>query len=79
MRDRVSIATAGVAPASPYANVTTPGRVEAYGKKLMRYLSGGGLEAFTRTPEEERVETKQERFILVAAIVGVAWLVFWIV
>ena len=70
--------TAGVAPASPYSNVTTPGRVEAYGKRLIRYLSGGGLEAFTRTPEEERAETKQERFIFVAAIVGIAWMLFWI-
>ena len=78
MRDDASINAAAVAPVSPYANVTTPGRVEAYGRKLIRYLSGGGLAAFTRTAEEERAETRQERFLFVAAIVGVAWLFFWI-
>ena len=60
------------------AKATVPGRVEAYGKKLMRYLSGGGLAAFARTLEDERVETKQDRFLFFAAIAGVAWLVFWI-
>lgn len=53
-------------------------RRAAYASKLMRYLSGGGLEAFTRTAEEERAETRQERFLAVAAIIGVAWLLFWI-
>lgn len=62
----------------PSVQATPPGRVEAYGRKLIRYLSGGGLAAFTRTAEEERAETKQEKFLFVAAIVGVVWLIFWI-
>lgn len=78
MSDEVSSKSAGVTATSLYAKVTTPGRVEAYGKKFIRYLSGGGVAAFTRTAEEERAETKQERFLFVAALIGIAWLVLWI-
>lgn len=53
-------------------------RRAAHAGKLMRYLCGGGLEAFTRTPAEERAETRQERFLAAAALVGVGWLLFWI-
>lgn len=50
----------------------------AYGIKLIRYLSGGGLAALTRSAEEERADAKQVRFLVVAAIVGLAWLVLWV-
>ena len=51
---------------------------ETANAKLMKYLSGGGIEAFTRSAEEERVETKQEKFLVAAVAIGIAWLLFWI-
>lgn len=57
---------------------TAPGKLEAYGKKLFRYLSGGGIAAFRRTVKEEEAEARQERFLAVASFVGIAWLVLWI-
>lgn len=78
MNEVASIKSAAARVVSPLAKAVAQGRVEAYGRKLMRYLSGGGLAAFTRTMEDERVETKQDKFLFGAAIVGVAWLLFWI-
>ena len=56
----------------------TPRRLEAYGKRLIRYLSGGGIAAFGRTAKEEAADEKRERFLAAAIALGVAWLVFWI-
>ncbi len=49
----------------------------AYGK-LLHYISGGGMSTFGRTVHQEEVRFRQRRFLLVAAVLGVLWLVFYV-
>lgn len=50
----------------------------SYGK-LIHYLSGGGMQTFGRTIDQEVARLKHERFLVKAAIIGVLWLVFYFV
>ena len=62
-----------------YTRSEAPWRLEAYGKKLFRYLSGGGMSALGRSVKQDEADLKRQRFLTAAAIIGVVWLVLWIV
>lgn len=49
----------------------------AYGK-LLHYISGGGMSTFGRTVHQEEARFRQRRFLFIAAILGVLWLVFYV-
>lgn len=49
-----------------------------YGK-LLHYISGGGMRAFGRTVRQEEARRRQGRFLLVAALLDAAWLLFYFV
>ena len=49
----------------------------AYGK-LLHYISGGGMSTFGRTVRQEEARIRQRRFLLVAAVLGVLWLAFYV-
>jgi len=54
---------------------TPLGRPVDPGLKLIEYMSsGGGLPQIGRTSEHELVSRRQRRFLVVAAIVSVAWM-----
>ena len=42
--------------------------------RLARYLSGGGLKAFTRTVAEDERAARQELFLVFAAVAVAVWL-----
>lgn len=50
----------------------------AYGK-LIHYLSGGGMQTFGRTVDQEEAHAKHQRFLIFSAVLGVAWLVLYII
>ena len=48
-----------------------------YGR-LIHYISGGGMRAFGRTVRQEEIRRRHRRFLVVAAVFAVLWVVFWI-
>jgi len=66
--------TTVVRDAHSYTRADSPWKLEQYGRKLFRYISGGGISALGRTVEQELADAKRVRFIAVSAILGVAWL-----
>lgn len=85
------IHTTVVGDAHPYTHSKSPWRLEAYtqahgetssgkrfGWKLFHYLSGGGMRTFGRTVGQDEVLTRQRRFLIVAGVLGVLWLVAWV-
>ncbi len=58
-----------------YARSDTPWLLETYGKKLFRYLSGGGMGALGRSIRQEEADAKARRFLTAASVLGVVWLV----
>lgn len=53
---------------------TTVGSEPRGGWRLFHYLSGGGLKGFGASNARRLVERRQNRFLVVAAILGVCWL-----
>ena len=64
--------------AGGWANPKRSGGAEAYKKRLLRYLSGGGLGAFRRTAQQIEADERRERFLAGAVVLAVLWLAFWI-
>ena len=50
---------------------TSSGKV--FGWKLFHYISGGGMRTFGRTIRQEELSSRQNRFLIFAAAVFVAW------
>lgn len=50
-----------------------------YGWGLVRELLGCGVKAFRRTPEQEAIERRQKRFLVVAGVIGFVWLLILLV
>lgn len=71
--------TSIVADAHAYTRSSTPWILSEAGtptRKLIRYISGGGMRAFGRTVRQEEVRRRHRVFAaVVAALVGL-WLVF---
>lgn len=71
------IHTEVVSSAHAYTRSDTPWILEryqsAYGK-LIHYLSGGGMSTFGRTVQQEERNTRQNRFLAVAAVLAALWL-----
>lgn len=44
--------------------------------RLFRYLSGGGMRAFGRPSGQELLIRRQTRFLWLAAVLAVCWVVF---
>lgn len=76
------IHTSVLREAHAYTHDDTPWIMEehksAYGK-LIHYLSGGGMRAFGRTIEQERVRRRHHRFYIVFAGLTLVWLLFYFV
>ncbi len=45
-------------------------------RRLFRYLSGGGMRAFGRPSGQELLARRQTRFLWLAAVLAVCWVVF---
>ena len=78
-----SIHTEVLEPKHPYTRSKTPWIIAAprkspYGK-LVHYLSGGGMRVFGRTVHQEEVRSRQRRFLAFAAVLGVLWIVFYVI
>ncbi len=65
-------------PIHEYTRSEAPWKLEAYGKKLFRYLSGGGMSALGRSVEQEEADMKRSRFLAWAAVAGAVWFAFMI-
>lgn len=66
--------------AHAYTRSTTPwilGEHESAYGKLIHYLSGGGMSTFGRTVGQEESHRKHVRFLIVAAVIGAIWLLFY--
>ena len=46
--------------------------------KMIRYLSGGGMKMLGRTVRQEEARRRQQRFLVVFAVLTTLWLVFLI-
>ena len=66
--------TTVVRDAHSYTRVDSPWKLEQYGKKLFRYISGGGIRSLGRTVEQELADAKRRRFLAVSAAVAALWL-----
>lgn len=55
-----------------------PWRLDVYRDKFVRYLSGGGLSALSRSESELEREEKQTRFLYGMLVAFAVWLVAWI-
>ena len=69
-----SMRTALLREAHAYTKSDTPWLVETYGKKLFRYLSGGGMGALGRSVQQEEADARARKFLTAAAVLGVIWL-----
>ena len=75
MSEKAEIHPVRVGYIHDYTRSTAPWLLEAYGKKLFRYLSGGGISALGRSVKQEEVDIRRNRFLAVSAVIGVVWLV----
>lgn len=71
--------TSTVRTAHAYTRSKVPWLLESYGKKLFKYLSGGGLEALGRSVEQEEIDMQRTRFLAWSAVLAAIWLVFLLV
>lgn len=75
------IVTNIVSDAHPYTRSKSRWRLDTAAKsardRLYHYLSGGGMKAFGRTIKEEEASDSQSRFLAVASVVGIIWMVLW--
>lgn len=51
----------------------TTSRGKKFGWRLFHYLSGGGMQAFGRTIQQEDASARQTRFLVVAGVLLAAW------
>ena len=47
--------------------------------RLFHYLSGGGISACGSSNERALMDRRQGRFLVFAGILGVLWIIFWII
>ena len=47
--------------------------------RLFQLLSGGGLSACGLSSEQALVDRRQGRFLVFAGVLGVLWIIFWII
>ena len=47
-------------------------------RRLINYISGGGMKTFGRTVRQEEVRRKQVRFLAASAVLAVVWFLLWI-
>ena len=76
-----SVHTSIVGDAHAYTRSNTPWILSEAGtptRKLIRYISGGGMRAFGRTVRQEEVRRRQAVFLSCAAVLAGLWLVFLI-
>ncbi|MBP5791069.1 MAG: hypothetical protein J6W80_02280 [Kiritimatiellae bacterium] len=77
----VRIPTSLVRAEHPYTRSKARWRLESAARtareRLYRYISGGGMSAFGRTITQQEREERQDRFLVVSAILGIAWLLLW--
>ena len=52
---------------------------EPANRRLFRYLSGGGMRAFGRPSDRELLARRQARFLWLAAVLALCWIVFGLV
>ena len=74
-----AIHTTVVTDAHAYTRSSSPWIIGEYRSvygKLIHYLAGGGMEAFGRTVRQEEVRRCQMRFLVAAAVLAAAWLLF---
>ena len=45
-----------------------------FGWKLFHYISGGGMRTFGRTVQQEELNARQNRFLVVAGLLAALWL-----
>ena len=45
---------------------------------LVRYLSGGGMNVFGRTFSQEVARFKHRRFLMCSSVLGLLWMLFWV-
>lgn len=50
-------------------------REKRFGWKLFHYISGGGMRTFGRTIQQEELRARQNRFLVLAALAALLWLV----
>ena len=85
------IPTSIVEDAHAYTKSKTPWRIDACvdgedgdraaekpRRRLLRYISGGGLRAFGRTMLQDEADMKRSRFLVACGVLGAVWLYFWI-
>ena len=83
------IITSLVRDAHPYTRSKLPWKLESdrnvHGEnskgvrfvwKLFHYISGGGMKAFGRTIQQEERNARQNRFLTVASVMTVLWILF---
>ena len=76
------IATSVVTDAHAYTHSDSPwiiGEYKSVYGKLIHYLSGGGMTTFGRTVTQEETRSRHRRFLLCATVLGVLWVVFYLV
>lgn len=47
--------------------------------RLFHYLSGGGISACGSSNERALMDLRQGRFLVFAGVLGVLWIIFWII
>lgn len=86
---KCKILTSLVRDAHPYTRSKLPWKLESdrnvggvnakgirFGWKLFHYISGGGMKAFGRTIQQEERRAKQNRFLVVASVMTMLWILF---
>lgn len=76
------IHTSVVTDAHGYTREDSPwiiGEYESVYGKLIHYLSGGGMRTFGRTVSQEKARRCHMRFLSVAAVLAVVWLLFYFI
>ena len=79
--------TSLVRDAHPYTRSKLPWKLESdrnvhgenskgvrFGWKLFHYISGGGMRTFGRTVQQEELNARQNRFLVVAGAAAALWL-----
>ena len=50
-----------------------------FGWKLFHYISGGGMRTFGRTIQQEELRSRQNRFLVLAALAAGLWLALLVI